>query len=128
MRAYLFIIRGSYNPSFKGFGYYYEPPQEINNLTFYNGIEDTPHRFFSSESLKHALKRPDVLGNEGLKAVGKRIFKDARLMEAEAKVYFDNAKQVQKNFDTKTEKTPGFIKAKLLSTVKPFKMPSQALI
>ena len=109
-----FYHQSSYNPSFKGFGYYYEPPQEINNLTFYNGIEDTPHRFFSSESLKHALKRPDVLGNEGLKTVGKRIFKDARLMEAEAKVYFDNAKQVQKKFRYDNRKNPGFYKSKIV--------------
>lgn len=92
--------------SFKG--YYFEPPQQIYSLSFYNGIEDTPHRFFSSESLKHALARPDILGKEGLKTVGRRIFKDARLMEAEAKVYFENAKTIQKKFRYDNGKNPGF--------------------
>ena len=96
------------SPSFKG--YYYEPPEEIYSLSFYNGIEDTPHRFFSSESLKHALARPDILGKEGLKSIGRRIFKDARLMEAEAKVYYQNAKLIQKKFNYENKKRPGFYK------------------
>ncbi len=96
------------NTSFKA--NYYRPPEEIYNLDFYKGIEDSPHRFFSSESLKHALQNPEALGSDGLKSIGRRLFKDARLNEAEGRVYFEKAKQIQKKFKYDNKNHPDFYK------------------
>ena len=101
------------NLSFRG--YYYEPPEQINRLTMYNDISESPHRFFSSESLKHALSNPDILGKEGFKNLGRRIFKDARLMEAESYVYFEDAKILQKKFKELNKVTPDFYKSTIKS-------------
>lgn len=114
---YPFHPNNSDSLSFKG--YYYEPPSKINRLDFYNGIEETPNRFFTSESLKHALSRPELLGKEGLKNIGRRIFKDARLMEAEASVYYENARLIQKKFRAEKRKNPDFYKNNIRRHGKP---------